>query len=77
MKPVLVTWRDASTESHMNWEPRDAKPIEDTLVLTVGFIRPESDSSPNLELVMSYHEYEFAGRWSIPRCCILEIKELT
>ncbi len=76
MIPVLVVWRDASTESHMNWESRDVKLLEDTLVRTVGFVRQESENTPNLELVMSYHDDEFSGRWTIPRCCIISITPL-
>lgn len=74
MKPVLIIWRDASTEAHMNWEPRDVAPLEDTLVYTVGFVKYEDDL--NIELVMSYHKDEVAGRWTIPKVCITEIKEI-
>lgn len=76
MTPILVTWRDASTESHMNWEDRNVKPIADTLVYTVGFERPESEGTANLELCMSYHEDQLAGRWTIPRVCIISVQTL-
>lgn len=77
MKPVLVISRDQASQSHMDWEPLTEPLMEDHLVHTVGFIRPESDGTDTLEIVMSYSETEICGRWMIPRCCIVSITELT
>lgn len=74
MRPVLVYWQDAATESHMNWEPRTVDPMSPAIVQTVGFLLHETPQA--IELCMSFHDDELAGRWMIPRCCIVSIHDL-
>lgn len=74
MTPVLIRWRDSATESHMNWESRDVEPMTETIISTIGFLL--HDELDRVELAMSYHEDEVAGRWQIPRCCIVSITEI-
>lgn len=77
MKPVLIISRDQASQAHMDWEDKDAPLLTEHLVHTLGFLRPESEQTDILELVMSYSETEICGRWMIPKCCIVSIKELT
>jgi len=77
MKPVLIISRDQASQSHMSWEPTDAALMTEHLVHTVGFVRPESESTDHIEVVMSYSESEICGRWMIPKCCIVSVTDLS
>ena len=74
MTPVIVTWWDALSGTHMEWEAEDCDPLETEQVRTIGFIRRETPQE--IELVMSYGGQELAGRWVIPRSCIVSIRYL-
>lgn len=71
---VNVLWRDAATRPDMEWEDVDSSPIDDTIVQTVGFLLVEHESY--VELAMSVSDTEIAGRWQIPRGCIISIRTL-
>jgi hypothetical protein len=77
MKAVLIISRDQASQSHMDWEDKDTALMTEHLIHTVGFLRPESEKTDTLELVMSYSETEICGRWAIPKCCIVSVTELT
>ncbi len=77
MKAVLVVSRDHVSQPHMDWEEPDAPLMEEALIHTVGFLRPESEKTDTLELVMSYSETEICGRWAIPKCCLVSVTELS
>jgi hypothetical protein len=74
MRLVLVEWEDAASGVDLSWEDPSAPLIERCLVRTVGFVRREDAQA--VELCMSYHDEQIAGRWMIPRGCIVRIIDL-
>lgn len=75
LRLVIIEWDDAASQPSLTWEARDEERIGRCLVRTAGFVL--FDDARGIEVCMSYHDEQLAGRWMVPRGCIVSVTELS
>lgn len=76
LRLVEVIWDDAASKADLSWEDRDERePIGRCVVRSAGYLLNETEYG--IELCMSYHDEQIAGRWMIPHGCIVSMHDLT
>lgn len=76
LRRVEVIWDDAASKADLSWESTDdQEPIGRCLVRSVGYLLHETEYG--VELCMSYHTEQNAGRWMIPHGCVVSMHDLS
>jgi hypothetical protein len=75
MRPVLIIWEDAASQPTLAWEDRECQAMTKTIAQTIGFVVHEGPE--RIEVAMAYTDHQIAGRWVIPKTCIISIQELS